>query len=168
MDKITQLGAGAFNGTAITTADLTGLTGTTLSTSITLGEDTYDIGAAFMNCTRLTTVILPKTIETINFSSFTKCTSLKNINLGSVKTVRGNAFEDCDALQIADLISAMDIGDSAFEGSGIKYLRLGESLKSLGLSSFIIREASRSIMTRARRRGRINGVSRSRRWWTQF
>lgn len=136
MDKITQLGAGAFNGTAITTADLTGLTGTTLSTSITLGEDTYDIGAAFMNCTRLTTVILPKTIETINFSSFTKCTSLKNINLGSVKTVRGNAFEDCDALQIADLISAMDIGDSAFEGSGIKYLRLGESLKSLGLSSF--------------------------------
>lgn len=136
MDKITQLGAGAFNGTAITTADLTGLTGETLSTSVTLGEDTYDIGAAFMNCTRLTTVTLPENIETINFSSFARCTSLKNINLGSVKTVGGNAFEDCDALQIADLISAMDIGDSAFEGSGVKYLRLGESLNSLGRSSF--------------------------------
>ena len=48
----------------------------------------------------------------------------------------GYAFEDCDALQIADLISAMVIGDNAFEGSGIKYLRLGESLKSLGVSSF--------------------------------
>ena len=136
MDKITQLGAGAFNGTAITTADLTGLTGETLSTSITLGEDTYDIGAAFMNCTRLTTVTLPENIETINFSSFARCTSLKNINLGSVETVGGMAFMDCDALQIADLISAMVIGDNAFEGSGIKYLRLGESLKSLGRSSF--------------------------------
>ena len=136
MDKITQLGAGAFNGTAITTADLTGLTGTTLSTSITVGEDTNDIGAAFMNCTWLTTVILPKNIETINVSSFVNCTSLKNINLGSVKTVRGNAFKDCDALQIADLISAMDIGDSAFMSSGVQYLRLGESLKSLGRNSF--------------------------------
>lgn len=136
MDKITQLGAGAFNGTAITTADLTGLTGETLSTSITLGEDTYDIGAAFMNCTWLTTVTLPKNIKTINFSSFAKCTSLKNINLGSVKMVGGYAFEDCNALQIADLISAMVIGDNAFEGSGIKYLRLGELLKSLGVSSF--------------------------------
>lgn len=136
MDKITQLGAGAFNGTAITTADLTGLTGTTLSTSITVGEDTGDIGAAFMNCTQLTTVILPENIKTINFSSFANCTSLKNINLGSVETVGGYAFEDCDALQIADLISAMVIGDNAFEGSGIKYLRLGESLNSLGVSSF--------------------------------
>ena len=136
MDKITQLGAGAFNGTAITTADLTGLTGTTLSTSITFEGNTSDIGAAFMNCTQLTTVTLPENIETINFSSFAKCTSLKNINLGSVKTVGGKAFEDCDALQIADLISAMVIGDNAFESSGVKYLRLGESLSSLGVSSF--------------------------------
>ena len=136
MDNITQLGAGAFNGTVITTADLTGLTGTTLSTSITVGGDTSDIGAAFMNCTQLTTVILPKNIETINVSSFTRCTSLKNINLGSVKTVGGYAFEDCDALQIADLISAMDIGNNAFVSSGVKYLRLGESLNSPGVSSF--------------------------------
>lgn len=136
MDKITQLGAGAFNMTAITTADLTGLTGETLSTSITIEGDTSDIGAAFMNCTQLTTVILPENIKTINFSSFARCTSLKNINLESVETVGGYAFEDCDALQIADLISAMVIGDNAFEGSGIKYLRLGESLESLGVSSF--------------------------------
>lgn len=136
MDKITQLGAGAFNGTAITTADLTGLTGETLSTSIILGEDTYDIGAAFMNCTQLTTVTLPENIKTINFASFAKCTSLKNITLGSVKTVGGKAFEDCDALQIADLKSAIVIGDNAFESSGVKYLRLGESLSSLGVSSF--------------------------------
>ena len=136
MDKITQLGAGAFNGTAITTADLTGLTGETLSTSITFGGDTNDIGAAFMNCTQLTTVTLPKNIKTINYSSFNKCTSLKTINLGSVETVGGYAFEGCVALQIADLISAMDIGDGAFASSGVKYLRLGESLNSLGRSSF--------------------------------
>lgn len=136
MDKITQLGAGAFNGTAITTADLTGLAGNTLSTSITIEGETNDIGAAFMNCTRLTTVNLPKNIETINSSSFTNCTSLENINLESVKTVGGEAFKDCDALQIANLINAMDIGNSAFVSSGIKYLRLGESLKSLGLYSF--------------------------------
>lgn len=137
MDKITQLGAGAFNMTAITTADLTGLAGPTLSTSITFGEETYDNGAAFMNCTQLTTVNLPKTIETINFSSFANCTSLKNINLGSVETVEGKAFEYCKALQIADLESAMGIGENAFANSGIKYLRLGESLDSLGVSSFI-------------------------------
>lgn len=136
MDKITQLGAGAFNGTAITTADLTGLTGPTLSTSITFGEYTSDIGAAFMKCTQLTTVILPETIKTINFSSFAQCTSLKNINLESVKTVEGKAFEKCNALRIADLKSAMGIGENAFVNSGIKYLRLGESLESLGLYSF--------------------------------
>lgn len=133
MDKITQLGAGAFNMTAITTADLTGLTGPTLSTSITIEGD---IGAAFMNCTQLTTVILPETIETINFSSFAQCTNLKNINLESVKTVEGKAFEKCNALRIADLKSAMGIGENAFVNSGIKYLRLGESLESLGLYSF--------------------------------
>ena len=136
MDKITQLGAGAFNMTAITTADLTGLTGETLSTSITFEGDTNDMGVAFMNCTQLTTVTLPKNIKTINYSSFFNCTSLKNINLGSVETVGGMAFMNCDALQIADLISAMVIGDNAFESSGVKYLRLGESLSSLGLSSF--------------------------------
>ena len=136
MDKITRLGAGAFNGTAITTADLTGLTGTTLSTSITVGGNTGDIGVAFMDCTQLTTVILPENIKTINVSSFKNCTSLKNINLGSVETVGGSAFEDCDALQIADLISAMDIGNNAFMSSGVKYLRLGESLNSLGRFSF--------------------------------
>lgn len=136
MDKITQLGAGAFNGTAITTADLTGLTGPTLSTSITFGEYTRDIGAAFMKCTQLTTVILPEKIKTINFSSFAQCTNLKNINLESVKTVEGKAFEKCNALRIADLKSAMGIGENAFVNSGIKYLRLGESLESLGLYSF--------------------------------
>ena len=136
MDKITQLGAGAFNMTAITTADLTGLTGTTLSTSITVGENTNDYGAAFMNCTWLTTVTLPENIKTINFSSFANCTSLKTINLGSVETVGGKAFEHCDALQIADLKSAMVIENNAFESSGVKYLRLGESLNSLGVSSF--------------------------------
>lgn len=136
MQNVTQLGAGAFNMTAITTADLTGLTGETLSTSITIEGDTSDIGAAFMNCTRLTTVILPENIKTINFPSFAQCTNLKNINLGSVETVGGYAFEDCDALQIANLINATDIGNSAFVSSGIKYLRLGESLKSLGLYSF--------------------------------
>ena len=136
MDKITRLGAGAFNGTAITTADLTGLTGTTLSTSITVEGNTGDIGVAFMDCTQLTTVTLPENIKTINVSSFKNCTSLKNINLGSVKTVEGSAFEDCDALQIADLISAMDIGNNAFMSSGVQYLRLGESLKSLGRDSF--------------------------------
>ena len=30
----------------------------------------------------------------------------------------------------------MVIGDNAFESSGVKYLRLGESLSSLGVSSF--------------------------------
>ena len=53
----------------------------------------------FNDCTHLTKVTIPSTVETIEYGAFENCTSLKSITIpGSVTSIEGSAFQNCSAL----------------------------------------------------------------------
>ena len=54
---------------------------------------------AFKNCTNLTSVVIPHTVETIGASAFESCTGLESVVIGrNVKTIGSYAFKYCDEL----------------------------------------------------------------------
>ena len=73
---------------------------------------------AFDNCTSLTTIKIPNSVELIGRSAFENCESLTTIKIpNSVELIGIEAFCNCESLttiKIPD--SAESIGDWAFEG----------------------------------------------------
>ena len=65
------------------------------------GRPVYEIEReAFKDCTKLTSVIIPETVVTIDFRAFWNCESLTSIVIpDSVKNIYGNAFFDCMSLK---------------------------------------------------------------------
>ncbi len=70
----------------------------------------------FKNCTSLTTVILPDTLQEIGPGAFSGCTSLRGIFIpGSVTAIGRDAFSGCRKLEaICVPASVTAIGESAF------------------------------------------------------
>ena len=82
------------------------------------GQTVYGLGqGCFENCTKLTTVILPDTIKSIENNAFAGCTSLRGIYLPNSVTVLGkNAFSGCSNLEaICIPASVRWIGADAFD-----------------------------------------------------
>ncbi|MBD5272473.1 MAG: leucine-rich repeat domain-containing protein [Bacteroides sp.] len=78
---------------------------------------------AFMNCTNLNSVELPKSLVSIEMNAFTGCTSLTSIQFPEALTSIGNfAFDSCTSLTSIYLPESLtSIGTSAFNGcTGIK------------------------------------------------
>ncbi len=71
----------------------------------------------FMNCTKLTSVVLPNSVTSIGEGAFTNCTALKSVFIpNSVTTIGGAAFFNCSKLASVTIpISVTDIGGSAFQ-----------------------------------------------------
>lgn len=88
------------------TATVTGLTDNTLSGALVIpgtvqyDNKTYTVTAiadeAFKNCTELTSITTPHTLETIGASAFESCTSMESVVIGrNVKTIGSYAFKYC-------------------------------------------------------------------------
>lgn len=76
------------------------LTGNITIPGLIDGKEVISIGSnAFSGAANITGVILPETIETIEYSAFSNCTSLKNVNLGSINGMSFDAFSGCTALE---------------------------------------------------------------------
>ena len=60
---------------------------------ISLGND------AFKSATSITGITLPNTVKEIGLWAFSGCTSLSNINLGSVEKISDQSFKNCTALK---------------------------------------------------------------------
>lgn len=71
---------------------------------------------AFENCTELTEVVIPDTVEEIGSNAFYGCTNLKTIDIpDSVTSIGDSAFENCknlESINISDNIRT--IGEKAF------------------------------------------------------
>ena len=71
---------------------------------------------AFMNCTGITEVIVPNSVDTIFYCAFKDCTALSKVSLGNgVKTLDSSVFYGCISLTTITGISQLEsIGPEAF------------------------------------------------------
>jgi len=92
---------------------------------------------AFSGCS-LTSINIPEGITTIESSTFSGCSNLKNISLPStLTTIKSYAFSSCSSLTSISLpIKLETIGDYAFRYSGLTELHLPAAIRSVGREAF--------------------------------
>jgi hypothetical protein len=61
--------------------------------------DQYEPGYLFANCTALETIILPSTLEYIDYAAFAGCTAVKSIVIPANVTLGGSVFSGWTAAQ---------------------------------------------------------------------
>ena len=130
------------------TATVTGLTDNTLSGALlipgTIQNDnkTYTVTAiaveAFKNCTGLTSITTPHTLETIGEKAFESCTGMTSVVIGrNVKSIGDFAFSQCDNLVNIDYyaVNCESIGTNAWNAvsstSHSQTLTIRNSVKSI-------------------------------------
>lgn len=94
---------------------------------------------AFMDCRKLTEIVLPSALKRIGSYAFAGCTGITEITLpDGVCIIDGGAFGGCSSLRKITLPDSLTtIGDLAFSGcSGLEVLILPENLKDIGESAF--------------------------------
>lgn len=106
LNKVAEIGEKAFNGTALTEAELH---------VATIGKE------AFKGCTSLATVTLGAEVKTIGEGAFQGATTLNVINnLALIETIGKNAFNGCTEVSTFDYTNAA-LGEGAFQGcTGLK------------------------------------------------
>jgi BspA type Leucine rich repeat region (6 copies)/Dockerin type I domain len=112
----------------------TGLTSVIIPNSVTdIGDD------AFYGCIGLTDVTIPSSVTRIGNSAFYQCSGLREITLpDSVTTIGNNAFDSCTGLTLVTLPNSLtDIGDGAFEySSGLTNVIFGNAVARIGANAF--------------------------------
>ena len=113
----------------------------------TIGGGSYSSGA-FSDCTALTSIEIPASVETIKASAFKGCSSLATVtfeNGSQLKTIGGGsyssgAFSDCTALTSIEIPASVEtIKASAFKGcSSLATVTFenGSQLKTIGGGSY--------------------------------
>ena len=95
---------------------------------------------AFANLTALEEIVLPSTMEAIEYGAFYGCTSLKKLTFSgenNLDIINQNAFENCDLQGTIDLSGACVISDYAFAGNqDLKGVITSENLLSIGRYAF--------------------------------
>jgi uncharacterized protein YjdB/fibronectin type 3 domain-containing protein len=93
---------------------------------------------AFLDCTKLTKIILPDSIISIGNSAFEGCSSLSEINLPVTLTAIGaKSFLQCTNLKSILLPTTIaSVGDSAFSGSGLTSIVIPNPQMNIGISAF--------------------------------
>ena len=110
-------------------------------TKVIIPEGVKKIGAyAFANLTKLEEVVLPSTLEAIEYGAFYNCKSLKKISFSStnnLKIINQSAFEGCNLQDTIDLSAVCIISDYAFAGNmELKGVTTSENLLSIGKYAF--------------------------------
>ena len=90
-------------------------------TKVIIPEGVEKIGAyAFANLTALEEIVLPSTMNAIEYGAFYGCTSLQKITFSgenNLQIINQNAFENCDLQDTVDLSAVCVISDYAFAGN---------------------------------------------------
>ena len=110
--------------------------------AVTYNGSSYQVTAidtkAFYECTGLTAVTLPPTLQRIGTDAFYYCTALTAVNIpAKVQNIENEAFYCC--VRLNDLVlneGVKTIGESAFEYTAISQLNLPESVTTLKYGAF--------------------------------
>ena len=81
--------------------------------------------ACFQNCTTLTTIQLPDTLEAIGEGAFRNCTGLRGIEIpGGVAFIGRDSFSGCSALEAVCISNKLQlIGSGVFDGcTSLRYI----------------------------------------------
>ena len=106
---------------------------------ITFETDVTRIGyMAFMGDSRLESIELPDSISIIDDCAFKSCKNLKGITFKNVKKIGKEAFCNCRSLTKITLPQSLaHIDDFAFKNSGIRLIKIPESVYIIGLNPFL-------------------------------
>ncbi len=95
---------------------------------------------AFANLTALEEVVLPSTLQSIEYGAFYNCVNLKKVTFSgenNLQIINQNAFENCDLRGTLKLDSACVISDYAFAGNQkLEKLVLSDTILSIGKYAF--------------------------------
>jgi len=110
-------------------------------TKVVLPEGIKKIGAyAFANLTGLEEIVLPSTLEAIEYGAFVGCKNLQKVTFSgenNLKIVNQHAFENCDLRETIDLSAVCVISNYAFAGNQkLKGIITGDSLLSVSDYAF--------------------------------
>ena len=110
-------------------------------TKVVVPEGIEKIGAyAFANLTGLEEIVLPSTLESIEYGAFYGCSALQKITFSSennLKIINQNAFENCNLQGTVDLSAICVISDYAFAGNKeLKEVITSDTLLSIGEYAF--------------------------------
>ncbi len=110
-------------------------------TKVVIPEGVEKIDAyCFANLTALEEVVLPSTLNAIEYGAFYGCVSLEKISFSSenkVQIISQNAFENCNLQGTLDLSAACVVSDYAFAGNKkLKEVVTGDDLLSIGQYAF--------------------------------
>ncbi len=110
-------------------------------TKVIIPEGVEKIGAyAFANLTALEEVVLPSTLNSIEYGAFYGCTSLKKVTFSgenNLQIINQNAFENCALEGTIDLSAACVISNYAFAGNTkLEGIITSEELISVGEYAF--------------------------------
>lgn len=152
--SVNSIGIEAFAGTGLTSAKIYATTlgeksfrDCTELTAITLGSATTIPAEMFAGCTSITTVTIPKSIETIGTSAFDGCSKLATLTLGTgVTTLGDRAFADCGLTALALPDNVTTLGDGAFSNNpNIATLQFGAGLTAISDNAFATNNAIESL-----------------------
>ena len=83
-------------------------------------EGYYQFYGAFSDCTSLTSIEIPASVETIEWYAFSYCTSLKTVTFekgSKLKMIQYNTFRDCTSLTTIEIPASVEtIERGAFSG----------------------------------------------------
>ncbi len=89
--------------------------GFTQLTSVTVPKTVESIGEqAFRDCRKLTTITLPRKVTEISNGAFMYCGKLEKVEAQLVRTIGSKAFYGCSALKQADFNYLEEVGKQAF------------------------------------------------------
>ena len=94
---------------------------------------------AFMNCSTLTSIIIPNTVTDIVHGAFQKCSELISIEIPDPVTRIGNgAFDGCSKLSSINIPNSVkEIGDGAFlECYSLESITIPASVNKIGFGAF--------------------------------
>ncbi len=116
--------------------------------SIKSNQATIIGDSAFSDCSSLSIVEIPDTLDTIGSHAFDNCSALKNVDFpDSLKTIDSYAFNNCSALASVEFPDSLEtIGTYAFNNcSALTSIELPDSLETIGTYAFKDCSAIKSV-----------------------